>query len=206
MGYSCKLHLPWSQTGYLGGGPQFSRWILIAGNHSAKIFLSFCSLKRNNNKENEMQEWGWGRWGQRLVPQDFYFQCKLTFCICTGKREDDPSSAPTQTEMAHFCVGETQVESARDLLWARGESWSSVPAAPLLLLLFLLLLFSERKNQEPYPRASTSPSSRFLCLQNCILWMLTSTSTTWYLGWRQSRAGAELRCVTLNKVFHLFKP
>lgn len=37
-------------------------------------------------------------------------------------REGDTSSSPTQTEMAYFCVGETQVDSARELLWARGES------------------------------------------------------------------------------------
>lgn len=121
MGYSCKLHLPWSQTGYLGGGQQFSRWILKAGNHFAKIFLSFCSLKRKKNKEKEMQDWGWGQRGQRLVPPDFYFECKMSFCNCIAGREGDTSSSPTQTEMAYFCVGETQVDSARELLWARGE-------------------------------------------------------------------------------------
>lgn len=36
-------------------------------------------------------------------------------------REGDTSSTPAQTEMAHFCVGESQVDSARELLWARGE-------------------------------------------------------------------------------------
>jgi hypothetical protein len=36
------------------GGGQISRWMLKPVNHFAKIFSSFCSLKGNKNKENEM--------------------------------------------------------------------------------------------------------------------------------------------------------
>lgn len=56
---------------------------------------------------------------QRLVSEDFYFQCKMSFCIGIVERQGDPLRAPTQTETAYFCVGEIQVRAARDLLWAR---------------------------------------------------------------------------------------
>lgn len=89
MGYSCKQHLPWSQTGYRGGGWQFSRWILKAGNHFAKNFSSLCSLKRNKNKENEMQEWRGvvGGWDKGWCLRTFIFNAKCPFAFALRRKK-----------------------------------------------------------------------------------------------------------------------
>ena len=90
--------------------------MLKAGNHFAKIFLSFYSLKGNKNKENERQ--GGGR---RLVLyiRTFIFNANISFHICLVEREGDPPSTLTQIATAYSCVGETCVQAATDLLLGR---------------------------------------------------------------------------------------
>lgn len=115
------------------GVGQFSRWILKTSSYFAKIFLSWCSLKRNQNKENEMQWLG-------AKPGAPGLSCKMSFCICISERERDPDPACmlTHIETADLCVGETQVWVASDLLWGRELQLS--PAALFLSLSVSLLL------------------------------------------------------------------
>lgn len=67
---------------------------------------------------------------QRLVSEDFYFQCKMSFCIGIVERQGDPLRAPTQTEMAYFCSVWAKFKSELQETCCGRDSWSSVPAAP----------------------------------------------------------------------------